>query len=86
MQENIMHAENVTFFIERNFRIVNLSALVRCGDKIFSAVFDPFDGAIQLHRRPRDKHFLLIEHHDLRTESTADERRDDSHYTLMKLF
>src|ERR1041384_124578 len=82
MQKDIMHAENVTILVERDFRIVDLSTLMCSGDKIFSAVFDPFDGSTQFHRGPRDENLFLIEHHDLRTESAADERRDHAHLPL----
>ncbi len=84
MQKDIMHTEDATVLVERDLRIMDLSALVRGGDEIFSTVFDPFDGAVQLHRRPRDEHFLLIEHHDLRTKSPADKRRDHPHLPLRK--
>src|SRR5262245_56200460 len=82
MKKDIIHAKNVTLFVERNFCVVDLSALVRGGDKIFGAVFDPFDGSIQLHRYPRDQHFLLIKHHNLRTKSPTDERRNDADLPL----
>src|SRR5512145_1792682 len=85
MQEYIMHPENATVLVKCDLGIMDLSAFVRGGDKIFGAVLDPFDGAVQLHRRPWDEHFLLIEHHDLRTESTANERRDDAHVPLRQI-
>src|ERR1041385_7429176 len=50
MQKDIMHAENATFLIERDFCIMDLSALMGSGDKVFSAVFDPFNGTMQFHR------------------------------------
>src|SRR5919197_404181 len=79
-----MHAENMTILVKRDLRVVDFSAFMRGGDKIFGPVFDPFDGTIQLHRRPGHEHFLLVEHHDLRTKSPTDDRRDDWNLSLRK--
>ena len=79
MQEHILDADNAPVARKRDFGIVDLSALLRRGEEMFDAVFDPFDRTIELHRRPRQHHFLGIEQHDLRTEAAADARRDHAH-------
>ena len=46
MEKDVVHTEDVTIFIERGLCIVDLSAFMCSGDKILSAVLDPFDWAI----------------------------------------
>src|SRR6266498_2726760 len=77
VDKDIMHAKDPSIFIKSSLRFMDLSALMCGSDKIFGAIFNPFDGAIQLHRRPRDKHFFLIEHHNFWTKSPADKWRDN---------
>ncbi len=46
VEKDIVHTEDVTIFVERGLRIMDLSALMCGGDKILGAVLDPFDRAI----------------------------------------
>ena len=74
-----MDAENTAVFVKRRLHIMDLVALLRGGNKILGAVFNPFDGAVELHRRPGDKHLFRVKHHDFGAKTAADEGGDDAH-------
>ena len=84
MQEDIVDAQDSTVSVECDFGIVELSTLVGGGDEILGAILDPLDGPVQTHRCPGNEHFLLVEHHDLGTKPTTNERRNDAHIPLRK--
>ena len=82
VQEHVLDAEDAAVARKRDLGVVGLAALLGRGEKMLEPVFDPFDRAIELHRRPRDHHLFGIEQHDLRPEAAADERRDHPHLPL----
>ena len=67
---------------ERHFRVVHLPALLRRRVEVLLAIFGPLERPAETHRRPRQEQLLRIEHHDLRPEAAADERRDHLHLRL----
>ena len=79
MQKHVLDAEDAAVGRERDFGVVRLPALLGSGKEMLEPVFDPFDRAVEFHRRPRDDHFLGVEQHDLRPKAAADERRDHPH-------
>ena len=82
MQELVLDPENAAVAAERDLGIVDLAALMGGGEEVLPAVLDPFHRPVELHRRPRQHHLFRIEHHDLRAEAAADERRDHAHLPL----
>ena len=78
-EKHVAHAENAAVFRQRHLRVVQLPALLRRGVEIFLPVFRPFQRFIQANRGPWQQDFLRVEHHDLRAETTAHERRDHIH-------
>ena len=82
VQEDVVHAEDVAVPVEGDLGVMDLTAFVRGGHEILGTVFDPFDRLIQPHSCPGNQYFLLVEHHDLRPEPAADERRDHPHLPL----
>src|SRR5271157_343392 len=79
MKEHILQAQYMPIPAQGDLDIVDLPAFLRCGIKIFPAVFDPLDWASQSFRRPWDHQFFSVEHHHFGTKPTADEGSDDSH-------
>ncbi len=82
MQEHILDAENAAVLVDRDLGVVDLAALMRGGEEMLEPVLDPFHRTIELHRDPRQCDFFRVEHHHLRPEAAADERRDDADLML----
>ena len=82
VQEHVLDAEDAAVGGERHLGVVDLAALMGGGEEMLEPVLDPFDRPVELHRHPRQQHLLGIEHHDLRAEAAADERRDHPHLPL----
>ena len=82
VQECIFDAEDPAVGRERDLRIMGLSPFLGRGKEMFEPILDPFDRAIELHRRPRHHYFLGIEQHDLRSKAAADKWCDHSHLTF----
>jgi len=82
VQEHVLDAEDAAVAGERDLGVVHLAALLGGGKEVFTSVLDPFDRAAELHRRPRQQHFLWIEQHDLGAETAAHERGDHPHLAL----
>ena len=76
-QEYVMHADDAALAGERHLCVVHLSPLLRRRVEVLLAILGPLQRPIQPHRRPRQQHLFRVEHHDLRPEAAADERRDD---------
>ena len=79
MKKHVLHAKDLSVFVERDLGVVDLAALMRGSDEVLQPVLDPFDRPVELHCGPWNEQFLRIEHHDLRAEAAADERCDDAH-------
>ena len=84
VQEHVLDAEDAAVAAERHFCIVNLTALVGGGKKMFMPILDPFDRAVQLHRNPGKQYLFGIKHHDLGPKAAADERRDDANLSFVQ--
>ncbi len=82
VQEDVLDAEDAAVAVERDLGVVNLAALMRGRKEMLEPVLDPFHRTVEPHRDPRQRHLFRVEHHDLRPEAAADERRDHAHLPL----
>ena len=82
VQEAIPKPEDGAILAQRDLRVVDLQALLRRRDEVLAAVAHPLDRPQQPQREPGDQHFFGVEHHDLRAEAAADERRHHPHLVL----
>ena len=82
MDELVLDAEYSTIRCERHLRDMHLAALVGGRREVLEAVLDPLHRPGERHADPRNQHLLWIEHHHLRTEAAADERRHYPHLVL----
>ena len=78
-QEPVAHAEDAPVLRQRHLGLVHLSALLRRRVEVLLPILGPLERPLEPHRRPRQQQLLRVEHHDLRPEPAADERRDDAH-------
>ena len=75
-QEYVMHAEDAALAGQRHLCVVHLPPLLRRRVEVLLAILGPLQRPVQPHRRPRKEELFRVEHHDLRPEAAADERRD----------
>ena len=85
VDEFILDAQDFTVLAQCDFRPMDLIPLLGGGHEILAAILDPFDGPIELHRRPGQQHLFGVEHHNLGPERAADERRYHPHLRFGKI-
>ncbi len=80
--EGVVEAEDPAVGVDGELGVVNLRTLLGRRNEVLGAVARPFDRSTEPDRRPGDEHLLRVEHHDLRPEAAADERRHHPHLVL----
>jgi len=84
VDEVVVEREHTPVAVEANLDLVHLSPFLVDRGEMLLAVFGPFDGPAQLHRRERDQQLVRVEEHDLRPEAPAHVRGDHVNVRLRK--